>query len=110
MQANHLLRDALAEEEWPLEIDAENALPAFLGRLQKIAATDRRDAGVVDQHIDAPPFAEDRADDALAIGGETDVPLAQDAWSRVEKGLRLARRGRVAVIVDGDREPRLRQR
>ena len=69
----HSLADERAEAKRPLQVDAEHLVPLLLGDRAE-AFVERRDAGVVDEHIDAPEFAVGRLDEMFQL-----IPVAHVA-------------------------------
>ena len=86
--------DKLAEEIRTAQIDRNNFVEAFLGRLGDVCPDLRGDPRVVDQSVDTSEFAEHRVDHGRALGSRGE--LRGDR----KKSLRLVRR-RIATKLRG---------
>src|SRR5262249_61088844 len=78
---NHLARDALQAEEHALAVDAHDAVPVDFGEIHDVGAA--RDAGVVDERVDAAEGVGDLAHhlvdggDVADVGGEREAPASE---------------------------------
>ena len=54
--AEHLASGLLGKEKWALEIGGKDTFPVVRGEVEKIHATGRSDAGVIDQQVETSEF------------------------------------------------------
>ena len=73
----HALADERAQPERALEVDGDHLVEQLLGHLAQ-RAVERRDAGVVDEHVDAAELAVRRLDEPLELVPAADVARVRE--------------------------------
>ena len=71
----------MSQKERPFQVCRKNRVPAFLGRIEQVLATNRSDPRIVDQQIKPAKASERLLHQPRAIGRRTDVGLNRNGGS-----------------------------